>query len=238
VGKGFFRSLALYVRLIWDVEPGTVFRWISIVTIFGGAAGILGVALGMSGVSYQVGEMCYISHQNSIASFWGPLMGVAFISWLITMYILGYTIRGVLTRGGTAHIYSIFKKRDDCSGPLSRALQVKTMGRNLWLMVKLQWRAVVVSCLLLVFVAYVAHVNLKWGSAAQYSEEDLMPWISCLVATEGNKHACSDEASAIGPNKKTGLSAVTMISVCPLSPSPFQTESTSLSLSYDHGWVR
>ncbi|KAL4759130.1 uncharacterized protein BDW70DRAFT_161911 [Aspergillus foveolatus] len=210
----FFRSLALYVRLIWDVEPGTVFRWISITTIFGGAAGMLGVALGVSGVSYQVGEMCYISYKNSIASFWGPLIGIAFISWLITVYIFGYTIRGVLTRGGTAHIHSIFKKRDDGSDPLSRALQIKTMGRNLWLMIKLQWRAIAVSCLLLVFVAYVGNVNLRWGSSALYSEEDLMPWISCLVATDGDKHACSDEASAIGPDKKTGLSSVTMISSC------------------------
>ncbi|KAL4733412.1 hypothetical protein BDV11DRAFT_213946 [Aspergillus similis] len=197
----FFRSLALYVRLIWDVEPGTVFQCISIVSIFGGAAGMLGVALGVSGVSYQVGEMCYVSYQNSIASFWGPLIGVAFISWLITMYILGYTIRGVLTRGGTTHIYSIFKRRDDGSDPLSRALQVETMRRNLWLMVKLQWRAIVTSCLVL-------------GSPGQYSEEDLMPWISCLVVTEGDKHACNAEASAIGPDKKTGVSSVAMVSSC------------------------
>ncbi|KAL4751776.1 hypothetical protein BDW72DRAFT_212549 [Aspergillus terricola var. indicus] len=203
----FFRSLALYVRLIWDVEPGTVFRYISIITIFGGAAGMLGIALGVSGVSYQVGEMCYVSYQNSIASFWGPLIGVAFISWLITMYILGYTIHGVLTRGGTAHIHSIFKRRDDGSDPLSRALQVKTMRRNLWLMVKLQWRAIVTSCLLVVFVAHVAHVNLKMGGPGRYSEEDLMPWITCLVVTEWDKHACSDEASAIGPDKKTGVSS-------------------------------
>ncbi|KAL4814772.1 hypothetical protein BDW67DRAFT_192006 [Aspergillus spinulosporus] len=203
----FFRSLALYIRLIWDVEPGTVFRWISIITIFGGAAGMVGVALGVSGVSYQVGEMCYISYENNGASYWGPLIGVAFISWLITMYIFGYTIRGVLTRGGTAHIHSIFMKRDDGSDPLSRALQVKTMRRNLWLMVKLQWRAIATSWLLLVFVAYVGHVNLKYGGPGQYSEEDLMPWISCLVTAGGDKHACSDEASVVGPDKKTGLSS-------------------------------
>ncbi|KAL4994043.1 hypothetical protein BDV10DRAFT_197824 [Aspergillus recurvatus] len=209
----FFRSLSLYLQLIWDVEPGRRFRLVSLLSIFGGSLGLLGIALGVSGVSYQVGDMCYISYPDSVGSFWGPLVGVAFVSWLIQMFIMVYTVRGVLTRGGTMRL-SIFKKRAGDRDPLSRATQAKIIRRNVRQILELQWRAIAICCLILIYVVYVAQVVLRWGDPGQYSAEELRPWIDCLVREEGDKHACRDEASSIGPDQKSAVAALAMLASC------------------------
>ncbi|KAL5044800.1 hypothetical protein BDW71DRAFT_215445 [Aspergillus fruticulosus] len=209
----FFRSLSLYLQLIWDIEPGKRFRLLSLLSIFGGSLGLLGIALGASGVSYQVGDMCYISYPDSIGSFWGPLIGVAFISWVIQMFIMVYSIRGVLTRGGTAR-FSIFKKRSEDSDPLSRAAQARTLRRNIWQILELQWRAIAICCLILIYVVYVAQEVLRWGDPGQYSAEELKPWIECLVREEGDKQACRDKASSIGPDQKSAVAALAMLASC------------------------
>ncbi|KAL4744475.1 hypothetical protein BDW72DRAFT_212594 [Aspergillus terricola var. indicus] len=209
----FFRSLSLYLQLIWDIEPGKRFRSVALLSIFGGSLGLLGISLGVSGVSYQVGDMCYISYPDSIGSFWGPLIGVAFISWVIQMFIMVYSVRGVLTRGGTAR-FSIFKKRSDDSDPLSRAAQARAMRRNIWQILELQWRAIAICCLILIYVVYVAQEVLRWGDPGQYSAKELKPWIECLVREAGNRHACLDEASAIGPNQKSVVAALAMLASC------------------------
>ncbi|KAL4821920.1 hypothetical protein BDW67DRAFT_189797 [Aspergillus spinulosporus] len=209
----FFRSLSLYLQVIWDIHPGKRFRLGALLSIFGGSLGLLGISLGVSGVSYQVGDMCYISYPDSIGSFWGPLIGVAFISWVIQMFIMVYSIRGVLTRGGTAR-FSIFKKRSDDSDPLSRAAQARAMRRNIWQILELQWRAIAICCLILVYVVYVAQEVLRWGDPGQYSTEELNPWVECLVREAGNRHACRDEANSIGPNQKSVVAALVMLASC------------------------
>jgi hypothetical protein len=215
--KGFFRSLSLYLQLIWDIQPGKQFRLVALLSIFGGSLGLLGISLGVSGVSYQVGDMCYISYPNSAGSFWGPLIGVAFISWVIQMFIMVYTIRGVLTRGGTAR-FSIFKKRSDDSDPLSRAAQARAMRRNILQILELQWRAIAICCLILAYVVYVAQVVLRWGDPGQYSANELKPWVECLVREAGDKHACRDEASSIVPSQKSVVAALVMLAVCSRLP--------------------
>ncbi|KAL4910565.1 hypothetical protein BDW74DRAFT_184444 [Aspergillus multicolor] len=208
-----FRSLSLYLQLIWDVEPGKWFRFVSLFFIFGISLGLLGVALGVSGVSYQVGNMCYTSFPDSIGSFWGPLIGVAFVSWLIQMFIMIYCIRGVITRGGTAR-FSIFKKRAEESDPTSRAAQARNIRRNIWQILELQWRAIAISCLILIYVVYVAQAVLRWGDPQQYSDEELQPWIDCLIQAKGDKTACRDEADTIGPNQKEAVSALALLASC------------------------
>ncbi|KAL6236252.1 hypothetical protein BDW75DRAFT_117297 [Aspergillus navahoensis] len=209
----FFRSLSLYLQLIWDVEPGKRFRIVSLLSIFGGSLGLLGIALGVSGVSYQVGDMCYISYPGSIGSFWGPLIGVAFVSWLIQMFIMVYSVRGVLTRGGTMR-FSIIKKRADYSDPFSRAAHAKIIRRNVRQILELQWRAIAICCLVLIYVVYVAQVVLRWGDPGQYSAEELKPWVDCLVREAGDKQACRDEARSIGPNQKSAVAALAMLASC------------------------
>ncbi|KAL3428740.1 hypothetical protein BDV09DRAFT_190704 [Aspergillus tetrazonus] len=209
----FFRSLSLYLQLIWDIQPGKRFRLVALLSIFGGSLGLLGISLGVSGVSYQVGDMCYISYPDSAGSFWGPLIGVAFISWVIQMFIMVYTIRGVLTRGGTAR-FSIFKKRSDDSDPLSRAAQARAMRRNILQILELQWRAIAICCLILIYVVYVAQEVLRWGDPGQYSANELRPWVECLVREAGDKHACRDEASSIGPSQKSVVAALVMLASC------------------------
>ncbi|KAL4877427.1 hypothetical protein BJY04DRAFT_222176 [Aspergillus karnatakaensis] len=214
----FFRSLSLYLQLHWDVEPATRFRTIALLTIFGGSLALLALMLGVSGVSYQVGSMCYISYANSIPSFWGPLIGVAFISFLIQIFIMGYCIRGVITRGGTARFSILIFKRhgressQDTQGDLPRpSVPVRHTSTKIWRIMQLQWRAIAIACLILLYVVYVAQAVLRWGAPSQYSDEELSPWVTCLINKKGDKEACGHEASRIGPNQATAVSALALL---------------------------
>ncbi|KAL4922635.1 hypothetical protein BDW62DRAFT_435 [Aspergillus aurantiobrunneus] len=208
----FFRSLFLYLQLIWDVEPGKRFRILALLCIFAGSAGLLGLALGVSGVSYQVGDMCYISHPHSVGSFWGPLIGIAFVSFAIQIFIMGHCIRGVITKGGTAR-FSIFKRSE--SDSLGRAAAPpRHVSRKIRQILQLQWRAIAIAFLVLLYVVYVAQAVLRYGDPGRYSHAKLQPWVDCLVQTRGDKEACSDEAARIGPNQATAVSALALLASC------------------------
>ncbi|KAL4810670.1 hypothetical protein BDV18DRAFT_398 [Aspergillus unguis] len=210
----FFRSLFLFLQLICDLEPGKWFRAISLACIFGGSLALLGVALGVSGVSYQVGNMCYISYPHSVGSFWGPLIGVALVSFLIQIFIMGYCIRGVVTRGGTARI-SFFKRSDNSDlSPGVVAVPARHTSRKIGQILRLQWRAIAIACLILLYVVYVAQAVLRWGDPGKYSPEDLQPWVDCLVDAKGDKKACSDEAKKIGVNQEMAVSALALLASC------------------------
>ncbi|KAL4962773.1 uncharacterized protein BDV14DRAFT_202407 [Aspergillus stella-maris] len=216
-GTCFFRSLSLYLQLIWDIEPGPKFRIVSLTSIFLGSLGLLGIALGVSGVSYQVGEMCYISYPKSIGLFWGPLIGVAFISFLIQMFIMGYCIRGVITRGWTARL-SFFKRgerqSDNTDDSLPRIPPQRRTGRKIWRILQFQWRAIAIACLILLYVVYVAQDVLRYGDPGQYSTEQSRPWVDCLVATRGDKKECAPKANRIMPNQATAVSALALLASC------------------------
>lgn len=223
---GLFRSIHLFLQLIWDVEPGNKFRAVALICIFGGSLGMLGIALGVSGVSYQVGNMCYISYPKSIGSFWGPLLAVAFVSFVLQAFIMGYCIRGVITRGGTAR-FSIFK-RSDTPDSLSRAVPPRHTSRKIWRILQLQWRAIAIVFLILFYVAFVATAVLQWGNRGQFTDEQLKPWVDCLVQAKGDKKACIAEAKRIGPNSATAVAALALLAV----RSPFSNRHSRPKLTY------
>jgi hypothetical protein len=191
---------------------------VSLSCIFFGSLALLGVALGVSGVSYQVGDMCYISYPDSKGSFWGPLIAVSFLSFLIQIFIMGYCIRGVITRGGTARI-SLFRRSDASDLPRGVSVPTRHVSRKIRQILALQWRAIAIACLILAYVVYVAVAVLRWGDRAQYDDEDLLPWMDCLVATQDKKQ-CMHHAKKIGVNQATALSALALLAV-PLPPPLF-----------------
>ncbi|KAL4927999.1 uncharacterized protein BDV17DRAFT_298745 [Aspergillus undulatus] len=202
---GFFRSLSLYLQLIWNIESGPKFRVISLLCIFGGSLALLGIALGVSGVSYQVGEMCYISYPKSAGSFWAPLIAVAFVSFLIQIFIMRSRL-------------SLFKRPErerpstDDSSP--RVTPPRRTGKKIWRILQLQWRAIAIACLVLLYVVYFAQAILRYGDPGQYSPEEMQPLVDCLVRTKGDKRACHEEASHIGPNQATAVSALALLASC------------------------
>ncbi|KAL2871178.1 uncharacterized protein BJX67DRAFT_377781 [Aspergillus lucknowensis] len=203
----FFRSLSLYLQLCWDVEPGTKFRAVSIACIFVGSLAMLGIVLGVSGVSYQVGNMCYVSYPRSIGSFWGPLIGVAFISFALQLFIMAYCIRGVLAQGGATH------SPDPAAATATTAVIASRppASTRVWRILQLQWRAIAIAWLILLYVVYVGQSVLRFRGASEYPYEELKPWIDCLVRSRGDQEACLEPAAKIEPNQATVVSALALL---------------------------
>ena len=47
----------------------------------------------MSGVSYRFGTLCHLNHDNSIGTYWGPLLGFAGLAAIFQSVTLGFCIR-------------------------------------------------------------------------------------------------------------------------------------------------
>ncbi|KKK21523.1 hypothetical protein P175DRAFT_0217589 [Aspergillus ochraceoroseus IBT 24754] len=206
----FFRSISLYVQLCWDIEPGKTFRIVALGCIFVGSLVMLGIALGLSGVSYQVGDVCYISYPRSIGSFWTPLFAVAFVSFMIQLYIMGYCVCGVLTTGITAGL-SIFKRSESPDGMISRAEAARETSSRIWRILNLQWRAIAIACLILSFVVFLGQAVLRFRSPAEYSVQDLAPWVHCLIRANGDASACLGYTNWIGSNETTSMIALCLL---------------------------
>ncbi|KAL3478511.1 hypothetical protein BJX99DRAFT_104714 [Aspergillus californicus] len=213
----FFRSLSLYLQVRWDIEPGNRFRTIALTCIFAGSLAMLGIALGVSGVSYQVGKMCYTSYPHSIAAFWGPLIGLASISFLLQMVIMVYCIAGVITRGGTARfsIFNLKRSRNSSVGddglPRDALVPSGYTSFRIRRILQLQWRAIAIAVLVLLYVAYVGQAVMRFRDPKGYDYEKLAPWMECLVRVKGDHRACKEYASIIQPNQATAVSALALL---------------------------
>lgn len=82
----------------------------------------------------------------------------------------------------------------------------------------MQWRAIAITFLLVVHCVLLAAVLLGVADFADYTVDDLMPWITCLVLSEGDKMKCAPEASKLGPSEVTLLASFIMLIVSQLNP--------------------
>jgi hypothetical protein len=61
---------------------------------------------------------------------------------------------------------------------------------------------------------YVGQAVLRFRDPGAYSDDELQPWIDCLIGSKGDQEACLDHASRIEPNQATVVSALALLAVC------------------------
>jgi hypothetical protein len=74
---GFIRTLSVHLQICWKVTPGRMFLWGSQLLGWGLSIVFVALPLSLTGVSYRFGGSCHLRSENSLATFWGPLLGVA-----------------------------------------------------------------------------------------------------------------------------------------------------------------
>ncbi|PTU24608.1 hypothetical protein P175DRAFT_0426348 [Aspergillus ochraceoroseus IBT 24754] len=215
----FFRSLSLYAHLCWEIELGTKFMYIALVCIFVGAGGLFLTEFLVSGVSYQVGKICSINIDKSTESLWAPLLAVASASLILQLLIMAHCIHRVLDPFGNMFkfLFTCRRARVRASVELPPELAEQPSARQVCSRIRrilqLQWRAIAIVCLIIFHVAFLAGALLRVGTPADYSLEQVTPWLVCLMTSHGESEPCLSEASGLGPSQGTALAAWILLSL-------------------------
>jgi hypothetical protein len=79
----FIRALSMHLQICWDIVPGNRFFYVSQALGWGVAALLFTVTMTLTGVSFRFGDACHVNSTNSMADFWGPLLGIASAAGLV-----------------------------------------------------------------------------------------------------------------------------------------------------------
>ena len=213
---GFLRSLSIHLQVCWQVVPGPKFFWGSLLAGWGLPVLFASIALAMTGVSYRFGDTCHINHDKALEDYWGPLLAFAAVSTILQFATLGYCIR--------VYIRALFKddgKSQGSSGLPSYNGSVKTVTarqayRRVQQAVAVQWRGIVVVIIIIVNVVFLSLVFVEMDNTQQavmHNFDKARPWLSCLVATGGDKTACLDHVDKLATPEPTLMAVLILMSV-------------------------
>ena len=217
---GFFRSFSLYLHLRWEIELGKRFMLVAVSCIFVGSAGLLVIALCITGFSYQIGQFCYISVYKSAKTFWGPLVAVGIATLVLQAMIMVYSIRVVINPlqiGGSLPT-PIYRERSGSTTSIRSMGAARQAGLRVWRILKMQWRAVVIVFAIALHIAFLAQFCLQLHESSSYSLTELLPWLDCLAQSKGKDMGkeCRWHSTSFGPDKNVTITAFCLLAVCSL----------------------
>ncbi|KAI4144344.1 MAG: hypothetical protein LQ340_006692 [Diploschistes diacapsis] len=217
----FNRSLSLHLQICWQRTMGKKFFYCTHVLAWGLTALLGGISLGLSGVSYRFGKVCHINHENSLAAFWGPVLGFAALAAMLQFITLGYCMKVYLrhlwdpdtTSGPSSSIPSVLPSM---TGSSIKTKSAKATYRRVRKVIGLQWRGVLVVMILLFSAIYFAVIFQVFDSLSQRSIEDptrTEGWVACLIVNGGNKEPCLGLASELSLREPVVLAVLYLLSL-------------------------
>ncbi|KAF3911597.1 hypothetical protein AA313_de0200319 [Arthrobotrys entomopaga] len=171
------------------------------------------VALAVTGVSQRFGNTCHINTQNGLATFWGPLLGVAAAAIVIQFVTFGYCINVYLrslfedapsTEGG-----SVAYTNSRISATYTQAL------RRVKRVVAMQWRGILVVIVVIVDVIIFATVFLQFEGTTEKTPANVEragQWLECLILGGGDKNKCLEQAKSLVVPEATAIAVLFLLS--------------------------
>ncbi|EEH11115.1 conserved hypothetical protein [Histoplasma capsulatum G186AR] len=212
----FCRALSLHLQICWDVVPGHKFFFTTLTLGWVIPAVGLALALFITGISYRFGNICHINHDNSLADFWGPLMGLAALALMIQFVTLAYCIhvyiKSLLDNNPTTDNSSVLPSH---AGSV-RTVSARQAYRRVKRVIQLQWRGIAVVLTIIANVVFFAVIFLSLDSSARRTPELVKkskPWIICLALSKGDKNECAPLTSNLGPNEASIFAVLVMLSM-------------------------
>lgn len=213
------RALSMNLQICWDIVPGRKFFYISQVIGWGIPAILFTVTMTITGVSFRFGSACHVNHANSMADFWGPLMGIAGIAGILQLMTFTYCLHVYLknlwvdspANSTSASGSGLPSYSGSIHTQTARAVYQR-LKKVLWL----QWRGIVISSIILVDVIFFAIVFVYLDGLQSSVPQDLdnvMPWLLCLAQNPRNKNACLKDAQAYLVNEHTVIAVLMLLSL-------------------------
>ncbi|KAI9930126.1 hypothetical protein MW887_011936 [Aspergillus wentii] len=168
-----------------------------------------------TGVSFRFGGTCHINIDHGLQAYWIP----------ITVFAVAALVLQVVTMAYCIHVYvrSLFDNdtTTNSSGLPSYSASITTVTarqayKRIRRVLQLQWRGVALVLIIIGNVIFFAVVFIKLDNAVTPNEANVkkaIPWLLCLVTTEGDRKACAKKAEVLGPNEATLLALLILLSL-------------------------
>jgi hypothetical protein len=213
------RALSMNLQICWDIIPGRKFFFLSQVFGWGIPAILFTVTMTVTGVSFRFGSACHVNHSDSMADFWGPMMGIAGIAGILQLTTFAYCLHVYLknlwvdspANSTSASGSGLPSYTNSLHTQTARAVYQR-LKKVLWL----QWRGIVIVTIILVDVIFFAivFVYLDGLQASGIENVDkVMPWLMCLVQHPTEKNNCLDDAQAYLINEATVVAVLLLLSL-------------------------
>lgn len=212
----FMRALALHLQICWQVIMGKKFMFGSLIAGWGIPVIALVFGLVFSGVSFRFGDTCHINHKNSLADFWIPLLVFAGIAVIIQFATFGYCIRVYLKSLADDSISTASSGLPSYQGSVRTQVSPRQAYERVRRVIALQWRGIAIVLLIvadLVFFAVVFVFMDNTEIELMRSTTKAIPWVECLIASEGDKNRCLNLAGALVANEATVMAVLILLSV-------------------------
>lgn len=190
--------------------------WTAFVCGLGIPAIGLTIMLILTGVSFRFGEICHINVTNGLYDYWIPVMIFATASLFLQISTMVYCthiyLRSLFESTSTSGSSGTNLPSYSASIGTATARQAYRRVRRV---LKLQWRGIALTSIILGNVIFFAVVFIKLDNAVAPTVENVKtagPWLLCLAET-GDKNLCREYAAAIGPNEATLLAVVFLLSL-------------------------
>lgn len=95
----------------------------------------------------------------------------------------------------------------------------------------MQWRAILITVLILAYVCYLAAVLMQLHQFDQYPQSARHAWFKCLAASKGDTAPCVSLASAFGPSQPELFAVLYMLQVSLPSVAVLNPVNASMKLS-------
>jgi hypothetical protein len=215
------------LQICWDIVPGQHFFYIAQGVGWGIVAVLFTITMTITGVSFRFGEICHVNPNNSMADFWGPLLGISIAAALIQVLTFFYCIK--------VYLMNVFQDSPPATNgssglPSYHSSSVRTASaRAVYQRVKkvlwLQWRSITIVFFVLIDIIFFAIVWVRMDNALQTARdgdlEHFLPFLTCLfINGEVGKKKCFDAGQKALANESTALAILMLLSVgrnCALS---------------------
>lgn len=215
---GFIRTLSVHLQICWKVTPGRMFLWGSQLFGWGLSIVFLALPLSLTGVSYRFGGACHLRSENSLQTFWGPLLGVASSSIVLQAITVGYCIKvyiqSLLVEGGTETTTTDGATVTNASS--MRTLTPRQAFRRIKRVIAMQWRGIAVVLLMLTDVIFLGIIFVSFNTLTEKTPENVKkaaPWIQCLIQSGGDKNKCLDKAHDLVIPENTAMAMLYLLSL-------------------------
>jgi hypothetical protein len=175
----------MHLQICWDIVPGQVFFYIAQGVGWGVIGILFTVTLTITGVSYRFGDTCHVNPNNSMADFWGPILGLSVAAVVIQILTFGYCIKVYLK-----NVFSDSPPASNGTGlPSYHSSSIRTASaRAVYQRVKkvlwLQWRSITIVVFVLVDIIFFAIIWVRMDNSLQSAKdgelEKFMPFLLCL----------------------------------------------------------
>lgn len=212
------RTIALHLQVCWEVVIGAKFMWLSFLCGWGLPAVIITIMGIFTGVSYRFGDVCHINGPNSTADYWIPILVITAISLVLQattlIYCINVYVRSLFDSGaGSTSTSGMHSGLPSYSGSV-RTMTARQAYKRIRRVLQLQWRSVAVVLTIIVNVIYFCVVFLELNKATALTPANLkaaMPWLACLVLSQGNANECVSEAGGVSMNEAPILAVLFLL---------------------------